>query len=89
MPHKNERVDFLISASLLIFFSSRVQSVQTVASKTRNLTGAPKFIFGWLAKADEWSQWAVDEIALQFREPNGTSFAAAETHKMNADGTHV
>jgi hypothetical protein len=25
----------------------------------------------WLAKADEWAQQAVHEIALQFRESNG------------------
>jgi hypothetical protein len=30
----------------------------------------------WLAKADEWAQRAVDEIALQFRESNGVSFTA-------------
>ena len=34
----------------------------------------------WLAKADEWSQRAVKEIALQFKETDGTSFAATETH---------
>lgn len=31
----------------------------------------------WLAKADEWAQRAVDEIALQFRECNRVSFPAA------------
>ena len=31
----------------------------------------------WLAKADEWAQRAVDEIALQFRECHGVSFPAA------------
>ena len=30
----------------------------------------------WLAKAVEWAQRAVDEIALQFRESNGVSFTA-------------
>jgi hypothetical protein len=30
----------------------------------------------WLAKADEWAQRAVDEIALQFRESKGVSFTA-------------
>ena len=30
----------------------------------------------WLAKAGEWAQRAVDEIALQFRESNGVSFTA-------------
>jgi len=34
----------------------------------------------WLAKADEWSQRAVKEIALQFKETDGTSFATTETH---------
>jgi hypothetical protein len=31
----------------------------------------------WLAKAEEWAQRAVDEIALQFRQSNGASFTAA------------
>ena len=43
----------------------------------------------WLAKADEWAQRAVDEIALQFRESNGKSFAAAETHKTDGGSPHV
>ena len=43
----------------------------------------------WLAKADEWSQRAVDEIALQFEEPDETSFAATETHSMDAHRTRV
>jgi hypothetical protein len=32
----------------------------------------------WLAKADEWGQRALDEIALQFRESSGGSFLGAE-----------
>ena len=43
----------------------------------------------WLAKADEWAQRAVDEIALKFRESNGTSFTAAETHKTDGGSAHV
>ena len=34
----------------------------------------------WLAKADEWSQRAVKEITLQFKETDGTSIGATETH---------
>ena len=35
----------------------------------------------WLAKAEEWGQRALDEIAFHFRECNGASVtgAAAET----------
>ena len=43
----------------------------------------------WLAKADEWSQRAVDEIALHFRETNGTSFTAAESHRIDTHRTRV
>ena len=43
----------------------------------------------WLAKADECAQRAVDEIALKFRESNGTSFTAAETHKTDGGSPHV
>jgi hypothetical protein len=31
----------------------------------------------WLAKADEWAQRALDEIALHFRESQGASFTGA------------
>jgi hypothetical protein len=43
----------------------------------------------WLAKADEWAQRAVDEIAFQFRESGGTSFTGAETHKTDSESPHV
>jgi hypothetical protein len=43
----------------------------------------------WLAKADELSQLAVDEIAVQFRNPDGTNFAATETHNKEANRTRV
>jgi hypothetical protein len=31
----------------------------------------------WLAKAEEWGQRALDEIAFHFRESNGGSFTGA------------
>ena len=34
----------------------------------------------WLAKADEWAQRAVDEIALQLRERSGTGVTGAGTY---------
>jgi hypothetical protein len=37
----------------------------------------------WLAKADEWAQRAVDEIALRLRERSGTSVTGAETHRTD------
>ncbi len=33
----------------------------------------------WLAKAEEWGQRALDEIAFQFRESNGAVFIDAAT----------
>ena len=42
----------------------------------------------WLAKADEYAQQAVYEIALQFRESNGKSFTVAETHKTDGESPH-
>jgi hypothetical protein len=32
----------------------------------------------WLAKAEEWAQRALDEIAFDFRESSGASFTDAE-----------
>jgi hypothetical protein len=33
----------------------------------------------WLAKAEEWGQRALDEIAFHFRESNGACFTANDS----------
>jgi hypothetical protein len=35
----------------------------------------------WLAKAEEWGQCALDEIAFQFRESNGAAFTDAASSR--------
>jgi hypothetical protein len=42
----------------------------------------------WLAKAEEWEQRALDEIAFHFRECNGASFTAAAATAAN-ESNHV
>jgi hypothetical protein len=57
---------------------SRVREIrnQEMMYRERALLDTDRREF-WLAKADEWAQRAVDEIALQFRQSNGASFTAA------------
>jgi hypothetical protein len=43
----------------------------------------------WLAKAEEWGQRALDEIALQFRESNGGSFLGAEPQMAISEGQRL
>jgi hypothetical protein len=43
----------------------------------------------WLAKAEEWGQCALDEIAFQFRESSGASFTDAATNIILNEGAHV
>jgi hypothetical protein len=43
----------------------------------------------WLAKAGEWGQRALDEIALHFRESNGGSFLGAEPRIAISEGQHL
>jgi hypothetical protein len=43
----------------------------------------------WLAKAEEWEQRALDEIALHFRENNGASFIGAEPQMTTSESSHV
>jgi hypothetical protein len=42
----------------------------------------------WLAKAEEWGQRALDEIAFQFRESNGLGFTGAAAKASN-ESAHV
>jgi uncharacterized protein YdaU (DUF1376 family) len=56
---------------------SRIAEIrnQEMMYRERALLDADRKEF-WLAKADEWAQRAVDEIALQFRESKAVSFTA-------------
>ena len=43
----------------------------------------------WLAKAEEWAQRALDEIAFHFRECNGACVAGAATNPTSNESSHV
>jgi hypothetical protein len=43
----------------------------------------------WLAKAEEWGQRALDEIAFHFRECNGASVTGAAAETTSNQGPHV
>jgi hypothetical protein len=42
----------------------------------------------WLAKAEDWGQRALDEIAFHFRESNGGSFTGAATKTTSNESAH-
>jgi hypothetical protein len=43
----------------------------------------------WLAKAEEWAQRALDEIAFHFRESNGASFTGSAIKPTSNESAHV
>jgi hypothetical protein len=43
----------------------------------------------WLAKAEEWGQRALDEIAFHFRECNGACVTGAATNPTSNESPHV
>jgi len=43
----------------------------------------------WLAKAEEWGQHALDEIASHFRECNGASVTGAAAETTSNQNLHV
>jgi hypothetical protein len=43
----------------------------------------------WLAKAEEWGQRALDEIAFQFRESSGATFIDAAAIAVSNETAHV
>ena len=43
----------------------------------------------WLAKAEEWAQRALDEIAFHFRECNGACVGAAAANPTSNESSHV
>jgi hypothetical protein len=50
---------------------------QEMMCRERALLDSERRAF-WLAKAEEWEQRALDEIAFHFRESNGACFTANE-----------
>jgi hypothetical protein len=43
----------------------------------------------WLARAEEWGQRALGEIAFQIKESNGAAFTDAATNTTFNEGAHV
>ena len=43
----------------------------------------------WLAKAEEWAQKALEEIAVQFRESSGATFIGAESQITNSENPNA
>ena len=43
----------------------------------------------WLAKADEWAQRALDEIAFHFREASGDGFPDRISQRRSGESRHV
>jgi hypothetical protein len=61
---------------------------QELMCRDRALLESERRVF-WLAKAEEWGQRALDEIAFQFRESNGAGFTDAATKTTFHEGAHV
>jgi hypothetical protein len=55
---------------------------QEMMCRERALLEAERSAF-WLAKAEEWEQRALDEIAVHFRECNSASFSGAAPTASN------
>jgi hypothetical protein len=61
---------------------------QEMLCRERALLDSERRAF-WLAKAEEWEQRALDEIALHFKKGNGASFTSADTKAASNEGAHV
>ena len=61
---------------------------QELICRERALSDTDRGAF-WLAKAEEWAQRALDEIAFLFREGSGASFTGAATKTTSNESTHV
>jgi hypothetical protein len=60
---------------------------QEMMCRERALLDSERRAF-WLAKAEEWEQRALDEIAFHFKESNG-AFTSAATKAASNEGAHV
>jgi hypothetical protein len=61
---------------------------QELLCRERALVDSERSEF-WLAKAEEWGQRALDEIAFQFMESSGASFLGAATKPTSNESAHV
>jgi hypothetical protein len=61
---------------------------QELICRERALSDTDRKAF-WLAKAEEWAQRALDEIALHFREASGDSFPDAKSQIRSSDSRHA
>jgi hypothetical protein len=60
---------------------------QELMCRERALVDSERSEF-WLAKAEEWGQRAIDEIALHFGADDGASFVGAATKKASNQSAH-
>jgi hypothetical protein len=61
---------------------------QELICRERALSDTDRRAF-WLAKAEEWAQRALDEIAFLFRESSVASFTGAATKTTSDECTRV
>jgi hypothetical protein len=61
---------------------------QELICRERALSDTDRRAF-WLAKAEEWAQRALDEIAFHFREAGGDSFADAKSQIRPGERHHA
>ena len=61
---------------------------QELICRERALSDTDRRAF-WLAKAEEWAQRALDEIAFLFRESIVTSFTGAATKTTSDESTRI
>jgi hypothetical protein len=61
---------------------------QELMCRERALVDSERSEF-WLAKAEEWGQRALDEIALNFGADNGASFMGAATKTASNESARV
>jgi hypothetical protein len=57
---------------------------QELICRERALSDADRKAF-WLAKAEEWAQRALDEIAFDFREAGGDGFPDAKSQIRSSE----
>src|SRR5258708_38373483 len=61
---------------------------QELICRERALSDTDRRAF-WLAKAEEWAQRALDEIAFHFREAGGDSFTDAKSQIRPGERHHA
>jgi hypothetical protein len=61
---------------------------QELICRERALSDADRRSF-WIAKAEEWAQRALDEIAFQFREASGDRFTDGRSQIRSSESHHA